>query len=88
MVDIAALVVSHELMDSNDKKPCRGKTRKWVKRRSERRHFSNIMRQFKIEDHTGFREMFRMDVMDFEFILAQIFDLIPPPRKTWWDQSN
>ena len=40
------------------------------------------MRQFKIEDHTGFREMFRMDVMDFDFILAQIFDLIPPPRKT------
>ena len=88
MVDIAALVVSHELMDSNDKKPCRGKTRKWVKRISERRHFNNIMRQFRIEDHTGFREMFRIDVMDFEFILAQIFDLIPPPRNTRWDQSD
>ena len=31
-----------------------------------------------IEDRAGFKEMFGMDVTDFEFILAQISDLISP----------
>ena len=67
-------------MDSDDEKLRRGKTRKWVKKRSEVGYF-NIIRELKIEDRAGFREMFRMDVTDFEFILAQIFDLISPQER-------
>ena len=37
MVDIVTLVVLRELMDSDDKKPHRGKTGKWVKRRRKRK---------------------------------------------------
>ena len=76
MVDIATLLVLNELMDSDDKKPHRSKIRKWVKRRRKRGYFNNIIKKLSIEYWAGFREMFRMDVTDFEFILAQILDLI------------
>ena len=81
MADIATLVMLHELMDANDGKPHRGKIRKWVKSRSERGYFNNIIRELRIEDRTGFREMFRMDVTDFEFILVQISDLLLPQKR-------
>ena len=75
------LVVLHELMDSDDEKPHRGKTRKWVKRRSERGYFNNIIRELRIEDRAGFRQMFKMDVTDFEFILSQSSNLISPQER-------
>ena len=78
MTDIAKLLVLHDLMDCDDEKPRRGKTRKWVKRRSVRGYFNNIIRELRTEDRAGFREMFRVNVTDCEFILAQIFDLISP----------
>ena len=68
-------------MDSDDEKCHRGKTRKWLKRKSEREYFNNIIRQLKIEDQAGSREMFGMDLTDFEFILAQISDLISPEER-------
>ena len=37
-----------------------------------------ITRELKVEDRLGFREMFRMDVGDFEFILGKISHLISP----------
>ena len=80
-MDIATLVVLHELIDSNDEKPHREKTIKWMKRRSKRGFLSNIKRDLWIEDRLGFREMFRMGVTDFEFILAQISDLISPKQR-------
>ena len=58
----------HELIDSADEKPRRGKTRKWVKRGNERGYF-NVIRESRIEGQGGFREMFRMNMTDFEFIL-------------------
>ena len=76
MADIATLVVMHELMDSDDKKPLSGKPRKCVKRRSERGYFNNIITELRIEDRAGFRKMFRMDVTVLEFILAQTSDLV------------
>ena len=53
MADIAKLVVLHGLMDSDCEKPHRGKTRKCVKRRSERGYFNNIMWELRIEDRAG-----------------------------------
>ena len=67
----ALVLVLNELMDSDDEKPTRGKTREWVKRREQSEYF-------KVEDRLGFREMFRMDVGDFEFILGKISHLISP----------
>ena len=74
----ALVLVLNELMDSDDAKPTRGKTREWVKRREQSRYFNNIVKEVKVEDRLGFREMFRMDVGDFEFILGKISHLISP----------
>ena len=54
------------------------KTREWVKRRKQNGSFNNIVKELKVEDRLGFREMFRMDVGDFEFILGKILYLISP----------
>ena len=79
MADLATLVLLND-----DEKPCRGKTRDWVKRRRERGYSNNIIKELRIEDRFGFREMFRMDVVDFEYVLGRISDMISP-RETWWD---
>ena len=84
MVDTRALaqvIILNELMDSDDEKPHRGKTRRWVLKRSDRGYFNNIIKELRVEDHTGFRNMFRMDVVDFEYILRQISDLISPKHR-------
>ena len=57
----AVVLVLNELMDSDDEKPTRGKTREWVKRREKSGYFNNIVKELKVEDRLGFREMFRMD---------------------------
>ena len=58
-----------------------GKTRRWVKRRSDRGYFNSIIKELRVEDPTGFKDMFRMDVADFECILTQIPDLISPKHR-------
>ena len=77
MAEKTSLVLS-ELMDSNGEKPTRGKTREWVKRREQSGYFNNIVKELKVEDRLGFREMFRLDVGDFEFILGKTSHLISP----------
>ena len=81
MADLATLVLLNELMDSDDEKPHRSKTRSWIKRRRGRGYFNNIIRELRIEDRFGFREMFRMDVIDFEYILGKISDIILPKER-------
>ena len=78
MADAATVLLLCELMDSDDEKPRRGKTREWVKRRREKGYFNNIVKELKVEDRCGFKEMFRMDVKDFEHILSKITDVISP----------
>ena len=73
MEDLAAVIVLNEFVDSDDEKPTRGKTRKWIRRRKERGYFTNIIQELIVEDRHGFREMIRMDVGDFEFIIKQNF---------------
>ena len=81
MADLATLVLLKKLMDSGNKKPHRGKTRSWIKRRRDRGYFNNIIRELRIEDRFGFREMFRMDVIDFEYVLGKISDIISPKER-------
>ena len=84
MVDLATLMLLNELMDSDAKKPHRGKTRSWIKRRRDRGYFNNIIRELRIEDRFGFREMFRMDVIDFEYVLGKISDIISPKKRLFF----
>ena len=74
----ALVLVLNELMDSDDEKPTRGKTREWVKRREQSGYFNNIIKELKVKDILGSGETFRMDVGDFEFILGKILHLISP----------
>ena len=74
----ALVLVLNELMDSDDEKPTRGKTREWIKRREQSAYFNNIVKELKVENRSGFKEMFRMDVRDLEFILGKISHLISP----------
>ena len=81
MEDLVSIIILNELVDSDDEKPTRGKTRKWIKRRKERGYFTNIIQELIVEDRHGFREMFRMDVVDFKFILSKISSLISPKER-------
>ena len=81
MEDLAAVIVLNELADSDDEKPTRGKTRKWIRKRKERGYFTNTIQELIVEDRHGFREMFWMDAGDFEFILRKIPDLISPKER-------
>ena len=50
MAALVTLVVLNELMDSDDEKPQRGKTRNWIKRKHERGYFNNIVQELRTED--------------------------------------
>ena len=78
MADIATLALLNKLMDSDNEKPHRGKTRSWIKGRRDRGYFNNIIRELRIEDRFGFREMFQMDVTDFEYVFGEISNIILP----------
>ena len=44
------VLVLRELVDSDDEKPTRGKTREWVKRREQSGYFNNIVKELRVED--------------------------------------
>ena len=71
----AAVMILIKLAYSEDEKPCRGKTREWIKRRSKTGYFQNIFQDLKVEDRMGFQDMFAMNVTDYKFLLIQISDL-------------
>ena len=48
IANLMTLVVLNELMDSDDEKPQRGKTRNWIKRRHERGYSNNIIQELRI----------------------------------------
>ena len=65
-------VILSELIDSDDERPSRGKTREWLKRRSELGAYSTIVKELIIEDRLGFKSMLRMSLEDFERVLGYI----------------
>ena len=71
-------MVLTELVDSDDEKSRRGKTRLWMKRSRESSYFQNIFQELKVEDQMGFKDMFHMSVTDDEFLLSQMSNLISP----------
>ena len=62
---VAAVMVLTELVNSDDKKTRRVKTREWIKRRRESGYFQNIFQESKVEDRMGLKDMFRMSVTDY-----------------------
>ena len=68
----AVVTLLTDLVDSDDEKPRRGKTRKWFKRKRESSYFQNKFQNLKFEDWIDFKGRIRMSVLDYEFLLSQI----------------
>ena len=75
---LAALLISEVPDESNGSKRCRRKTRAWIRRRSEKGHFNNIVRELMIKGTAAYKEMMRMNYDDFCEILRSIEQYITP----------
>ena len=69
---LLAVCVAFEVLNDEDKKPERGKTRQWIRRRNERGYFNNIVKELAIEDTAEYKELIRMSHADFQRILSYI----------------
>ena len=76
--DMLLPIILSELVDSDNERPRRGKTREWIRLRSQLGLYETLIKELIIEDRLSFKEMFRMSVEDFEAVLSQIHDLIAP----------
>ena len=56
----------------------RGKTRAWIRRRSSKGCYNNIVKELMIEDTAGYEEMMRMNHGNFCEILGMIEPYITP----------
>ena len=65
--DMLLRIILSELVDSDDERPRRGKTREWIRRRSQLGLYETLIKELIIEDRLSFKEMFRMSVEDFAF---------------------
>ena len=76
--DMLLPIILSELVDLDDERPRRGKTRECIRRRSQLGLYETLVKELIIEDRLYFKEMFRMSGEDFEAVLSQIHDLIAP----------
>ena len=74
----------HKLMDSDDGKPHRGKTRKWVKRRSER---GALQQHHKRAEDIRSGRIWRNVQNRYDGFWVYIGSNFTP-TKTWWDKFN
>ena len=68
----AACLVFILLCEEDDGRAKRGKTRDWIKRRSEMGFFTNIVQESRVEDTNGYKAMMRMAYEQFLQILTAI----------------
>ena len=69
---LLAVFVAFEVLNGEDKKPGRGKTRQWIRWRDEKGYFNNIVKELAIEDTAEYKEMMQMSHADFQRILSYI----------------
>ena len=69
---LLAVFVAFKVLNDEDKKRGRGKTRQWIRRRDERGYFNNIMKELAVEDTAEYKDMMRMSHSDFQRILSYI----------------
>ena len=69
---LLAVFVAFEVLNHENKKRGRGKTRQWIRRRGGRGYFNNIVKELAIEDKTEYKDMVRMSQADFKRIPSYI----------------
>ena len=57
---LLVVFVAFEVLNDEDRKRGRGKTRQWIRRRDERGYFNNIVKELAIEDTAEYKDMIRM----------------------------
>ena len=65
--DMLLPIILSELVDSDDERPRRGKTREWIRRRSQLGLYETLNKELIIGDRLSVKEMFRISVEDFAF---------------------
>ncbi|RMX40203.1 hypothetical protein pdam_00016555 [Pocillopora damicornis] len=73
---LLAVFVAFEVLNGEDKKPGRGKTRQWIRRRDEKGYFNNIVKELAIEDTAKYKEMMQMKL------------LLVWPESAFWHQEE
>ena len=58
---LAALLVSEPIDEDKKSQKRRGKTRAWIRRRSSKGCYNNIVKELMIEDTAGYKEMISMN---------------------------
>ena len=56
--DVLLPVIISELVDSDDEKPCQGKTREWIEQWQQLGSFQNTIEEVIVEDRVAFKEIF------------------------------
>ena len=69
---LLAVFVAFEVLNHENKKGGRGKTRQWIRRRDGRGYFNNIVKELALEDTTKYKDMVRMSQADFKRKLSYI----------------
>ena len=69
---LLAVFVAFEVLNHEDKKRGRGKTRPWIRRSDERGYFNNIVKELAIEDTAQYKDMMRMSHYVFQRMLSYI----------------
>ena len=72
---LLTVFVAFEVLNREDKKRGKGKTKQWIKRRDERGYFNNIVKELAIEDTAEceyYKDMMRMSHAVFQRILSYI----------------
>ena len=69
---LLAVFVAFQVLNHEDKKCGRGKTRQWIRRKDERGCFNNFVKELAIEDTAEYKNMMRMSHAIFQRILSYI----------------
>ena len=69
---LLAVFVAFEVLNHENKKRGRGKTRQWIRRRDERGYFKNIVKELAIEETAEYKDMMRMSDAVFQPVLNYI----------------
>ena len=69
---LLAVFVAFEVLNHEDEKRGRRKTRQWIRRRDERGYFNNIVKELAIEDTAQYKDMMRMSHSVFQRMLSYI----------------
>ena len=69
---LLAVFVAFKVLNHEDKKRGREKTRQWIRRMDERGYFNNIVKELAIEDTAQYEDMMRMSHSVFQRMLSYI----------------